>query len=177
MCAMAIARRDLLILGAVAATAAVAGGIVGALALQSQTGAAALLSSSFPDLSGRVRRFTEWQGRGLLCNFWATWCAPCREEIPLLNAAQQRHGANGLQVVGIGIDTAANIREYLKVVKIDYPVLVGEAAAIGLMRSLGNRGAGLPFTVLLDRNGTVRQRKLGAYSEAELSAEIAALLR
>lgn len=174
---MTPARRDLLILGGVAAAAAVAGGIVGALALQSRSGAADLLSSSFPDLTGRPRRLAEWQGRNILCNFWATWCAPCREELPLLDAAQQHHATKWLQVLGIGIDTAANIREYLKVVKISYPVLVGEVAAINLMRSLGNRSGGLPFTVVLDRSGTLRQRKLGAYSQAELSAEIASLLR
>lgn len=170
------ARRELLILGAVAAAAAAAGGVVGALALQAQSGAAEFLSSSYPDLSGRSRRLSEFQGRAILCNFWATWCAPCREEIPLLNIAQQ-HGGNGLQVVGIAIDTAPNIREYLKVVKIDYPVLVGEASAIALMRSLGNRGGVLPFTVLLDRRGRVQKRKAGAYSEVELRVELAALLR
>jgi thiol-disulfide isomerase/thioredoxin len=170
-------RRDALILGAVAAGAALAGGIVGALALQSQSGAAELFSSSFPDLSGRPRRLIEWQGRSLVCNFWASWCEPCREEMPLLDAAQQKNAVNGLQVVGIGIDTAANIREYLKIVKIAFPVLVGEAPAIGLMRNLGNKGGGLPFTVALDRSGRVRQRKLGAYSEKELATEIASLLR
>ena len=174
---MTPARRDLLILGGVAAGAAVAGGVFGALALQSRSGAAKLLSSSFPDLTGRNRRLAEWQGRPVVVNFWATWCAPCREELPLLDAAQQQHAAKGLQVLGIGVDSGPNIREYLKVVKIGYPVLVGEAAAIPLMQSLGNRGGGLPFTVMLDRSGRVQQRKLGAYSGAELSAELAALLR
>ncbi len=171
------ARRDLLILAGVAAGAAVAGGIAGALALQSRSGAAELLSATFPDLSGRVRRISEWQGKSLVCNFWATWCAPCREELPLLDAAQRQYAANGVQILGIGIDTAPNIREYLKVVKISYPVLVGEVAALHLMQELGNRSGGLPFTLLLDRRGSVRKRKLGAYSEAELSSEIAALLR
>ena len=174
---MSPSRRETLILGAVAAGAAVAGGIVGALALQSQTGAGELLRTSLPDLSGQQRRLAQWQGRYLLCNFWATWCGPCREELPLLDAAQQQNAANGLQVVGIAIDTAPNIREYLKVVKIAYPVLVGEAGAIGLMRSLGNGTGGLPFTVALDRNGTVRARRVGAYSEGALRAELAALLR
>src|SRR5437773_9732517 len=174
---MSPSRRETLILGAVAAGAAVAGGIVGALALQSQTGAGELLRTSLPDLSGQQRRLAQWQGRYLLCNFWATWCGPCREELPLLDAAQQQNAANGLQVVGIAIDTAPNVREYLKVVKIAYPVLVGEAAAIGLMRSLGNGTGGLPFTVALDRNGTVRARRVGAYSEGELRAELVALLR
>jgi thiol-disulfide isomerase/thioredoxin len=170
-------RREVLILGTVAAGAALAGGIVGAFALQSQSGAAELLSTSFRDLSGRPRRLAEWQGRSLLCNFWASWCEPCREELPLLDSVQQENVVNGLQVVGIGIDTAANIREYLKVVKIAFPVLVGEAPAIALMHNLGNRSGALPFSVALDRRGRVHQRKLGAYSRTELAAEIAALLR
>jgi thiol-disulfide isomerase/thioredoxin len=170
-------RRDGLILGGVALGAAAIGGVVGALALQSQSGAAELLSTSFVDLSGRGRRLAEWQGRALLCNFWATWCAPCREEIPLLNAAQRPAVNKMLQVVGIAIDNAANVMQFAKTTKIDYPLLLGDATAIALMRRLGNRGGGLPFTVGLDRHGRLAQRKLGAYAEAELQAAISALLQ
>jgi thiol-disulfide isomerase/thioredoxin len=174
---MSPGRRELLILGGVAAAAAVAGGVVGALALQARTGAADLLSSQLPDLTGRMRRVAEWQGRALLCNFWATWCAPCREELPLLEAAQHTYGPAGFQVIGIGVDSAANIREYLKVVRITFPVLVGEVAALDLMRALGNRQGGLPFSILMDSAGRIRQRKLGAYSKAELATEAAASIR
>jgi len=170
-------RRNLLTLGAVATVAAVAGGVAGVLVLQSQSGAADLLSASFPDLSGRPRRLSEWKGRPLLCNFWASWCAPCREELPLLDAAQRKHAAIGLQVVGIAVDRRANIVEYLKSIQVGYTVLVSEGSAIELMRRLGNRSAALPFTVTMDRAGRLRQRQLGAYSAAKLDAELAALLR
>ena len=172
-----IPRREFLILGAVAGGAALAGGVAGALALQSRSGAAELLSARFHDLSDQPRRLSEWQGRSLLCNFWATWCGPCREELPLLDAAQQQHARDGLQVVGIAVDNAANIREYVKLVKVGFPLLVGDARAIALMRRLGNRSGGLPFTAVLDRAGRLRHRKLGAYSAAELDTEVAALLR
>lgn len=170
-------RRELLILGGVAVGAAVAGAVAGALALQSQTGTAELLSSSFPELSGRIRRLSEWRGRPLLCNFWASWCEPCREELPLLDATHRQQAANGVQIVGIAVDNAANILKYLKTVEVGYPILIGGASAAELMRRLGNRSAGLPFTVALDAAGRLRQRKLGAYSAGQLRAEIAALLR
>lgn len=170
-------RRDALILGSVAAAAAVVGAVSGALLLQSRSGAAELLGAGFPDLSGRPRRIAEWRGKALLANFWATWCAPCREEIPLLNVAQQQRAPEGLQVVGIGIDNAANIRQFLKMVPITYPILVADAGGIELMRALGNRQGGLPFNVLLDRQGRLAERKLGAYSAADLQAALAGLLR
>jgi thiol-disulfide isomerase/thioredoxin len=171
------ARRELVVLGAVAAGAALAGALAGALALQSRSGAAELLSSRFPDLAGQDRRLSEWQGRPFLCNFWATWCAPCREELPLLDAARQRHAAIGLEVVGIAVDNAANVGEYLKSVPVRFPVLVAGAAAIDLMRRLGNAAGGLPFTVSMDAAGRVRGRKLGAYSAPQLEAEVSALFR
>jgi thiol-disulfide isomerase/thioredoxin len=170
-------RRNLLILGGVAAVAVTAGGVAGVLALQARSVIANLLSARFPDLSGRMRALSEWRGHPLLCNFWASWCAPCREELPLLEIAQREHASIGLQVVGIAIDTAANVAEYLKSVKISYPVLVAEGSAIELMHRLGNRSGLLPFSVMMNKAGRLHQRKLGAYSAAELSKELAALLR
>jgi thiol-disulfide isomerase/thioredoxin len=170
-------RRNLLIAGGVAATAAIAGGVTGTLVLQSRSGAADLLSARFPDLSGRPRRLSEWRGHPILCNFWASWCAPCRDELPLLDAAQQEHASIGLQVVGIAVDSAVNIRQYLKSIPVRYTVLIAEGSAIDLMRRLGNRQAALPFTVSLDRSGRLRQRKLGAYTAAELKQELTGLLR
>ena len=170
-------RRDALILGGVALGAAAVGGVVGALALQVRSGAADLLASRFPDLAGRSRQLLEWQGRSLVCNFWATWCAPCREEIPVLNAAQHKYAMEGLQVVGIALDNAVNVSEFGKSIKIDYPVLLAGSPAIELMQSLGNASGGLPFTVLLDRRGRLAGRKLGAFSAADLDAAVVGLLR
>lgn len=173
---MAPGRRNL-ILGAAAVAAAAAGGIAAVFGLQGQSGAKELLSASFPDLSGRRRRLSEWQGRPLLCNFWASWCEPCREELPLLDAASRDNASIGLQVVGIAIDNAANITKYLKSVQIGYTVLIAEGSAIGLMRTLGNPGGVLPFSVAVDGKGRLRRRKVGAYTPQELRSDLAALLR
>ena len=170
-------RRDVLILGGVAAGAAVLGAVAGAFMLQAGSGAADLLAHPFSDLSGQTRRVVEWQGKALVCNFWATWCAPCREEMPLLDAAQQQYGPRGLQVVGIAIDNADNVRQFVAKVQINYPLLLADANAIDLMRKLGNNRGGLPFTVLLTWAGRVAERKLGAYSQADLMRGVAALLQ
>lgn len=174
---MAIARREALILGGVGLAAAAAGAVVGVLALQSRSGAAALLAARFQDLDGRPRRLLEWQGRVLLCNFWATWCAPCREEIPLLVAAKQQWPTSSLEIVGIGIDSAEKIGEFARTYKVNYPVLVADATAIGLMRGLGNRSGALPYSVVFDRSGAVVERLLGAWTEGDLRRVLSGLLR
>ena len=174
---MSPGRRETLILAGVAAGATALGGIAGVMALQSRSGAAELLASSFPDRSGERRRLLEWQGRVLVCNFWATWCAPCREEMPLLDALQAQHASSGVQVVGIALDNAANVGEFLRSRPVTYPLLIADATGIELMRRLGNSGGGLPFTVVLDRRGRLAERKLGPYSAEDLQKAVAGLLQ
>ena len=167
-------RREALILGVAGAAALVAGALVGALGIQSSSGAGKLLSASYPDLSGRNRRLSEWQGRVTLFNFWATWCAPCREEMPLLDTISGKFSA---EVVGIGIDSAAKIREFAANIGVRYQMLVADASAVQLMREVGNPAGGLPFSLLLDRRGRIAHRKLGAFSGPEVEGILAAALR
>jgi len=174
---MALARREALILGAIGAGAAVAGGLLGALVLQAQSGAADLLAAPFRDLSGARRTLREWRGRVLLCNFWATWCAPCREEIPMLVAVRGVFAAKGAEIVGIGIDQAAKVEEFARTYGVTYPVLIAEPDAIELMRRLGNTLGGLPYTVVVDRVGAVAHRRLGALTRAEVEGVLEGLLR
>jgi thiol-disulfide isomerase/thioredoxin len=172
---MASGRRDALTLGAVGLAAAAAGALSGVFALQSGSGAADLLGARFADLEGRERRLVEWQGRALVCNFWATWCAPCREEVPLLVAAKREWLTEGIEIVGIGLDSADKIREFASIYKINYPLLVADATAIELLRRLGNRAGGLPYSVGLDRSGALVARHLGALKEADLRQVLARL--
>ncbi|HEX9396967.1 MAG TPA: TlpA disulfide reductase family protein [Burkholderiales bacterium] len=165
---MPLARREALILGAAGLAAAGAGALVGAFALQSRSGAASLLSQNFRDLTGASRRLAEWRGRVIVCNFWATWCAPCREEIPLLSAAQHKYGDKMVLIVGIGIDNAVKISEFSNDLKISYLLLVAESETVDTMKRLGNLQGGLPFTVVLDRQGAVAHTRLGAFKRGDL---------
>ena len=168
-------RRDVLLLGGAGLVAAAAGAVVGAFTLQAGSGAADVLAARFQDLEGRPRRLIDWTGRALLCNFWATWCAPCREEIPLLVAAKQNSSSTRIELVGIAIDTVDKIREFSANYRINYPVLIGDAGTIALLRGLGNRGGGLPYTLALDSSGAIVQRHLGPLTEADLRQVMARL--
>ena len=175
-------RREALILGAAGLAAAAAGFLVGPALLNSTTGGGestaasiALRSASLVDLAGQPRRLTEWRDRILVCNFWATWCAPCREEIPLLMAARQKYGQKGVEIVGIAIDNVAKVGEFTASLKISYPILLAEANGLDLMRQLGNSAGGLPYTVVAGRQGDLVHRKLGAFKDAELDSILAPL--
>lgn len=110
---------------------------------------------SLEDAAGRMRAITEWDGRALVVNFWATWCPPCRREIPLLNELQREHAADGVQVIGIAVDFRDDVRAYLQQTPVEYPVLIGEQAGLDVMRAFGMETAGFPFTVFTDRKGAI----------------------
>lgn len=154
-------RREILAFAGIGLGAAAIGAVLAPRLLQSNAGVEDLLAMELRDLEGRTRRISEWRGKVVVCNFWATWCAPCREEIPMLVSLREKHVANGLEIVGIAIDTADKIAEFTKTVPISYPILIAPAAGLDLMRTLGNVAGGLPFTVVLDRKGTLAHRKLG----------------
>ena len=169
-------RRELIVLGGVGAAAAVAGAVVGALGLQTRTGAAELLATPLPDLTGKSRTLREWQGRVLLVNFWATWCAPCLEEMPLLASLGTEMSSKGLQVVGISVDQVSKIADFARIQKIAYPLLIGDGGTISLMRKLGNTSGALPFSCILRRDGVLAHAKLGAFTRPELIRVLTPLL-
>jgi len=176
-------RREALILGVAGLAAASAGFLVGPTLLRQVgggaggTGKGALPTARLMDLAGRTRELSEWRDRVLICNFWATWCAPCREEIPLLVATRSKYAFAGVEVVGIAVDNPAKVRDFAASFNISYPILLAEADGLDLMRQLGNSAGGLPYTVVTNRQGSVVHRKLGAFKAADLDAILGPLAR
>lgn len=133
----------------------------------------ALVDATFPDLTGREIAFKQYLGRPVVVNFWATWCAPCVEEMPELDAMAQK--MQNIQFVGIGIDTADKMRQFVDKIPISYPLLVAGHAGISLLRELGNAAGGLPFTVIFDADGSIIDTILGQVQVADLRARIEAV--
>ncbi len=106
-----------------------------------------------PTLDGRELSSRAWAGKVLVLNFWATWCPPCLREMPLLDEWQQAYGNQGLQIVGIAIDRAEEVADYLEDNAVSYPILLGNLDSAKLSRKLGNRTGGLPYTVGFDPLG------------------------
>lgn len=129
----------------------------------------ALLDTELESLEGGRKPLGAWKGKVLVVNFWATWCGPCRKEIPEFIRMQQNLGGQGLQFVGIAIDEKDKVQAYVREFGINYPVLVGELDAVEMSRSLGNELGGLPFTIVIDRSGKVVHSILGATTEAKLA--------
>jgi Thiol-disulfide isomerase and thioredoxins len=116
------------------------------------------------DLKGHEHSFADWHGKLLLINFWATWCPPCRAELPLLAAAQKKYGDRGLQIVGPAVDDAATVKQDAPLMGIDYPVLLGsQSDMLQLITELGDLQGGLPYSVLVGPDGKILDRHLGAF--------------
>ena len=129
---------------------------------------------SFNDLEGRERHMSEWAGKLLVVNFWATWCPPCRKEIPTFIALQERYAADGVQFVGIALDRVDAVSQYATEHGMNYPVLVGEAAVADYMRALGNTIGALPFSVLIGRDGAILATHQGEWHEPDVEAALRA---
>jgi thiol:disulfide interchange protein DsbD len=137
---------------------------------------AALMTAQLPDLDNKIQAIEQWRGNVVVVNFWATWCAPCRDEIPVFMRLQQKYRDRGLQFVGIAIDQPDKVRPYAAELGMNFPILIGGAEAIELARKLGNRAGVLPYTVVVDRQGRVAATKIGAAQESKLGPLLASLL-
>jgi thiol-disulfide isomerase/thioredoxin len=130
----------------------------------------------FPDLSDRQHSVSEWQGKVLVLNFWATWCPPCREEVPELIALQKQYSDKGLQIVGIAIEDKEPVSEFLDFVDMNYPILIAGDAGLPLARQLGNTMGAVPYTLVVDRQGRIVYSQPGQVTKDKMLKVIEPLL-
>lgn len=138
------------------------------------------LPQTLPDftlanLEGQPQSIRSWQGKSMIVNFWATWCAPCRREIPLLNKIQAEHGAEGFQIVGVAVDFRDDVLKYAKEIGIDYPLLIGEQDGLEAVTKFGRGSLGFPFTVFTDNQQRLVLFHLGEIHPPQAEVMMAAV--
>ncbi len=126
------------------------------------------ITFSLPDLEGRQRDFSEWSGKHRILNFWATWCAPCRREIPLLKEFQDAKAGDGIQVIGIAVDDLEPAVAYAGEAAFNYPVLIGQEDAMAVAEDNGVEFVGMPITMFVSREGALLGRFYGELHQEQL---------
>jgi thiol-disulfide isomerase/thioredoxin len=124
------------------------------------------------DINGMSVSASDFEGNILLVNFWATWCTPCVEEMPMLSLFQQEYAGKGVKIVGIALDDAERASEFATDMAIGYPILVGQADVVITGRRYGNNTGMLPFSVLIDAKGIIRWTRLGPLTRKDLKHQI-----
>jgi len=135
-----------------------------------------IFAATFTDLDGKPVALADFKGKPLVLNFWATWCPPCLKEIPDLVEIHNRFGARGVALVGVAVEEATRVPEFVKAHNINYPIVTGRDKGIWLLQTLGNKAAGLPYTVVLDRSGSIVFTKRGAVTRERLEQVLEPLL-
>ncbi len=128
------------------------------------------------DLDGKLRNADEWNGQVMVVNFWATWCPPCRKEMPAFIELQEEYGSAGLQFVGIALDDVQKVEDFVDTMGVEYPVLVGQDDATAVSDAYGNRLGALPYTAVIDRAGTIVKAYRGEVSKQSIEKVINSLL-
>ncbi|HPP47880.1 MAG TPA: TlpA disulfide reductase family protein [Accumulibacter sp.] len=133
-----------------------------------------VLALTLPDLGGQRQSIAQWRGKILVVNYWASWCAPCIEEMPAFSRLQTRYAEQGVQFVGIGIDELENMRTFVRKTPVAYPLLLAE---LGKGQQAGQQVKGLPYTLIIDREGRLAESRLGRFDEAALEKVLQQLLQ
>lgn len=131
---------------------------------------------ALPALDGERRSIAAFDGDVVLINFWATWCPPCREEVPVLVTLQRELGDRGLQIVGVALDDPEHVREFAAEYGVNYPLLVGSRDAFDIARAHGNARGALPYSVVIGRDGVIRAAHYGALTRAQAEELVRPLL-
>ena len=130
----------------------------------------------FTDQHGEEHRFSDWDGKVRIVNFWATWCPPCVHEIPMLVSVQESFRAQGVQFIGVAVDDPDDAFAMAKELGMNYPTMADSRRTIDLLHAYGNRTAALPFTAFVDSEGSIRDRHTGALTLEQTREKIRALL-
>ncbi|MCX7164758.1 MAG: TlpA disulfide reductase family protein [Rhodocyclales bacterium] len=169
-----------LMLGGLTLLAATVGYRLGVLEKNTETPTAAPVPAIFDlilmDLKGQPQGLGQWRGKLLIVNYWATWCHPCREEMPGFSRLQEKYLDKGVQFVGISIDNVDKIVEFQKITPVSYPLLIGDMNVMENSAALGNARQALPFTAVFDREGRLFSTKLGRLAEADLERQLIDLM-
>lgn len=174
-------KKTWLIYGAAAALAAMGGFFISRLSLGPEPKPAPVAAAepparvipeSLPEFSlknrqGELQSVHSWPDKSLVLNFWATWCVPCRREIPLLKELQHQRGEQDFQVVGVAVDFREDVLKYADQMQIDYPLLIGEQDGLNAVDAFGIEAVGFPFTVFTDRQGRIITTHLGELKAAD----------
>ena len=127
-----------------------------------------IIDFAMPDLEGNTRQISDWNGNGRIVNFWATWCAPCRREIPLLKATQEANADKNVQIIGIAVDFPEEVASYAEETQFNYPILVGQEEAMAAAEESGVEFFGMPFTMILAPDGELLDAHMGEIHESDI---------
>lgn len=131
---------------------------------------------ALPDLHGELRDISDWDGNVLAVNFWATWCAPCKEEIPEFVELQDKYRDHGVVFIGVALDNSEAVADFAEYYGMNYPILIGEQAAIDAAKAFGNRIGALPYTAFVDRDGRIVHTHYGLIKGEDADRLLAGLV-